>query len=167
MQVVAAVLFTLAVCAVSVIAQAPEPFGIRVFEEVYLAKDDGNGNPGETATEFAPGDVPIHCVVVLGTGSTATVRMDLIAVDVRGVRPESKIISTTYKTKEAQDRVLFNGRPSKVWFAGVYRADIYIDGSLIGKFPFIVKAADAAPRPVLNSHPKGPVKPRSATAKKT
>ena len=167
MQVVVTVLFTVAVCAVSAFAQPPEPAEARLFERVYLAKDDGAGNPGEETAEFAPGDVPIHCVVVLSGASTATVRMDLIAVSVAGIRPESKIISTSYTTKDLQDRVFFNGRPSKMWFTGGYRADIYIDGILVGKFPFTVKGAGQPPKPAMNFQPKQLVKPRSATAKKT
>lgn len=168
MQVVVAVLFTVAVCAISVYSQAPpQPAEAQLFERVYLAKDDGAGKPGEAATEFAPDDIPIHCVVVLGGSSTATVRMDLIAVNVAGVRAESKIISSTYTTKELQDRVFFNGRPSKLWFAGAYRADIYIDGNLVGKFPFTVKGSAAVPKPAMNFQPKHTVKPRSETAKKT
>jgi hypothetical protein len=167
LHVVVTLLFTVAVCAVSVLAQPPEPAEARLFERVYLAKDDGAGKPGEETSEFAPGDIPIHCVVVLSGASTATVRMALIAVSVAGIDPEREIISTTYTTKEMQDRVFFNGRPSKLWFVGSYRADIYIDGTLVGKFPFIVKGAREAPKPAMNFQPKQPVKPRSATAKKT
>jgi len=166
LQVFAAILFAVALCAVSVVSQPPEPAEARIFEQVYLAKDDGAGNPGAAATEFTPSDIPIHCVVVLSGASAVTVRMDLIAVNVPGLRPESKIISTTYTTKDLQDRVYFNGRPGKVWFAGGYRADIYIDGNLVGRYPFAVKGGPA-PKPAMNYQPKQPVKPRTATAKKT
>lgn len=117
------------------------------LQEVYLAKGDGFGGPGEPAGEFLTTDVPIYCVVVLRRPSTAVVKMDLIAADVPGLRPGSKIISTTFTTSAGQDRVIFNGRPQKAWFAGVYRADIYIDGAAAGKIEFRI-AADAATKPV-------------------
>ncbi len=150
-----------------IMAQPPEPAENRVFEEVYLAKDDGSGNPGDEAAEFAPTDIPIHCVVVLAKASPATVRMDLIAVSVPGVRPGSKpIISTSYTTKDLQDRVFFAGRPEKLWIAGTYRADIFVDGNLVGKYPFVIRAT-SPPKPAIKSQQKQPVKLRSATAKKT
>jgi hypothetical protein len=167
LQVVVKLTLLIFVSAIAVMAQPPEPAENRVFEEVYLAKDDGTGNPGEAAKEFVATDIPIHCVVVLSNSSSVTVRMDLMAVSVPGVRPESKVISTSYTTKDLQDRVYFNGRPHKLWIAGTYRADIYIDGNLVGKFPFQIKGPAPAPKPAMNYQPKQPVKPRSATAKRT
>ena len=92
--------------------------------------------------------------------------MDLIAVSVAGVKPESKVISTSYTTRDLQDRVLFNGKPHKLWIAGTYRADIYIDGNLVGKFPFLIKAPVVS-KPAMNYQPKQSPKPRSTTAKRT
>lgn len=165
MQVVVKLALFLLVSAAAVAAQPPRPAETAVFEEVYLAKDDGAGSPGEPGIVFAPTDIPIHCVVILGGSSPVTVRMDLIAASVPGVRAESKVISTSYTTKDQQDRVHFNGRPHKLWIAGAYRADIYIDGNLVGKFPFTIKPA-AAPKPAMQFQPKQPLKPRSTTAKR-
>ncbi len=168
MQVVVKVLLVILASAAFASAQPPEPAGNRVFEEVYLARDDGFGKPGDPATEFAATDIPIHCVVVLSSSSPVTVKMDLIAENVPGVRAGSKVISSSYTTKDLQDRVLFHGKPHKLWIAGVYRADIYIDGNLVGKYPFRIKGAAADPKPpVMNYQPKQPAKPRSATAKRT
>ena len=167
LQVAFKFIILILVSAAAIAAQPPEPMENRVFEEVYLAKDDGAGNPGEAATEFISTDVPIHCVVVLGKASSATVKMDLIAVSVAGVKPESRVISTSYTTKGLQDRVLFNGKPQKLWIAGTYRADIYVDGILVGKFPFVIKGAGVEPKPAMNYQPKQQVKPRSTTAKRT
>lgn len=148
-------------------SQPPEPLENRLFEQVYLAKDDGSGNPGEAMTEFTVSDIPIHCVVVLSNASSVTVKMKLIAVRVAGVDPEKEVVSTSYTTKNMQDRVFFNGRPQKLWVPGTYRADIYIDGVLVGKFPFSIKGPA---KPALNFQPRSPVQPvkaKSATAKKT
>ena len=165
MQVVVTALFIVLVCSFSAIAQAPEPALPAFFDKVYLAKDDGSGNPGEEAVEFLLTDVPIHCVVLLSTDKPVTVKMDLIAENVPGVKPALKVISTSFTTDEMQDRVYFNGRPKKVWFPGVYRADIYIDGVLAGKFPFTVKGLAAAQPPASNFQPKASAK-RAAAGKK-
>lgn len=149
-------------------SQPPEPAEARLFEKVYLARDDGAGKPGEESTEFTPSDIPIHCVVVLSNAQTVTVKMELFAVNVAGIRPDAKpVVSTSYTTKDYQNEVYFNGRPRGLWLAGSYRADIYIDGNLVGKFPFRVKGSAVTPKPALNFQPKQPVKPRTATAKKT
>lgn len=164
MQVVVTALFMALVCAASAMAQAPEPARPPLFEKVYLAKDDGAGNPGEEADEFLPTDIPIHCVVMLSTVSPVTVRMSLIAENVPGIKLASEIISTRFTTDDTQDRVFFNGRPKKVWFPGIYRADIYIDGVLAGKFSF--KVTGTAVQPAANSfQPKAPVK-RNTPGKK-
>lgn len=167
MQVVVKLLLLILVLAAAAAAQPPEPAENRPFEEVYLARDDGSGNPGDPATEFVSTDIPIHCVVVLAKATPVTVRMSLIAVSVGGVAAEKEIISTSFTTKELQDRVLFNGKPYKQWIAGTYRADIYIDGKLAGKFPFVIRGAAMAPKPAMRFQPKQPVKPRSVTAKRT
>lgn len=153
------------VFAASVTAQAPEPAVPALFEKVYLAKDDGSGNPGEEAVEFLSTDIPIHCVVVLGEASPVTVRMDLIAENVPGIKPASKVISTSFTTDDLQDRVFFNGRPKKVWFPGVYRADIFIDGVLAGKFAFTIKGPTVMPVPASNFQPKSPAKRNTARKK--
>lgn len=155
---------------IAVMSQPPQPAESQLFEQVYLAKDDGRGNAGEAATEFAPTDIPIHCVVILSNASSVTVKMVLIAVNVAGVKGEREVVSTSYTTKDMQDRVFFNGRPHKLWVPGGYRADIYIDGNLVGKLPFIVKGPPASAKPALNfqpRQPKQPVRPRSTTAKRT
>src|SRR3954454_1687772 len=48
-------------------------------EEVYLAKDDGNGKAGEQVTEFRTTDVPIYCVVLLESNSSTVVKMNFVA----------------------------------------------------------------------------------------
>lgn len=160
-------LFLVAVCSIAVTAQPPQVAEAQLFEQAYLAKDNGFGQPGEASTVFSVTDIPIHCVVVLSNIDSATVKMDLIAVSVRGLKADSEIISTSYTTKDMQDRVFFNGRPNKLWFAGEYRADIYIDGNLVGKFPFTITGPAGVPGPAMNLQPKKTERPRPAAAKKT
>lgn len=108
-------------------------------QDVYLAKDDGKGQPGAAATVFQPSDIPIYCVVQLDSTVSATVKMNLIAENVPGVKNETKVVSTSYTTKSGENRVDFNGRPVGKWTAGRYRADIYVDGKLSKNLSFDIK----------------------------
>ncbi|MEP6902281.1 MAG: hypothetical protein ABJA66_11055 [Actinomycetota bacterium] len=103
-------------------------------EEIYLAKDNGEGKAGEVAENFLTTDIPIYCVVMLDSSKPATVKMNFVAVDVKGVKAETKVLSVSYKTNGKQNRVNFTGKPEGVWTAGNYRIDIFIEGKLaVGK----------------------------------
>ena len=129
----AAILFF---CACAGLAQgASSP----TIEEVYLAKDDGNGKAGDQALEFAPTDVPIHCVVMLGLAAKVTVKMNFVAVAVPGVRADTKVVSASYTTTDTQNRVNFTGRPDGWWTPGRYRVDIFIDGKPQKELEFAIK----------------------------
>jgi hypothetical protein len=133
--------------------------------EVYFAKDDGTGKAGEEATSFITTDVPIYCVVQLDSALPTTVKMNLVAVAVPGVKAETKVVSTTYTTKDSQDRVNFSGRPAGQWVAGRYRVDIFIGNSAVVSREFAVQKAVQArpvarpstPKPADKSGLAGPV----------
>jgi hypothetical protein len=134
--------------------------------EIYLAKDDGTGKAGEEATSFVTTDVPIYCVVQLGSAQPTTVKMNLVAVAVPGVKAETRVVSTTYTTKDNQDRVNFSGRPVGQWVAGRYRVDIFVGNSQVASREFAVqKAIQAKPvtrpsyiKPSDRSRLAGPIK---------
>lgn len=133
--------------------------------EIYLAKDDGSGNAGDEATSFITTDVPIYCVVQLDSAMPVTVRMNLVAVAVRGVKAETRVVSSAYTTKENQNRVNFSGRPVGQWVAGRYRVDIFVgDSPAVSREFAVQKAAQAKPitKPANKSSDKsrlaGPVK---------
>ena len=109
------------------------------IQDVYLAKDDGKGQPGTAATVFHPTDIPIFCVVQLDSATSVTVKMNLIAEDVPGVKAETKVVSTSYTTRNGENRVDFDGRPAGKWTAGRYRADIYVDGKLSKNLSFDIR----------------------------
>lgn len=131
--------------------QLPKP-GIS---EIYLAKDDGTGKAGKAATgNFVTTDVPIYCVVILNSSVPATVKMNLIAVAVAGVKAETRVVSTTYTTRDNEDRVNFTGRPAGQWVPGRYRVDIFLDGQPAISREFAVqKAVQAKPltKPAANT----------------
>jgi len=140
-------LFVALVAAVAVPAQAPSA-NSNGIAEMYLAKDDGSGGPGETAIEFLPTDIPIYCVVQLSLSIPTTVKMNLVAVKVLGVKPETRVVSTSYETKDRQDRVDFTGRPVGQWVAGKYRVDVFINGTQAASREFTVVAArPRSPKP--------------------
>ena len=129
----------LLLCGCAAFAQDGKPTMPATVEDVYLARDDGSGKAGEVVTEFAAGDVPIHCMVVLDSSAKVTVKMNFVAVAVPGVKADSKVVSASYTTTELQDRVNFTGRPDGRWTPGRYRVDIFVDGRPQKRLEFSIK----------------------------
>jgi hypothetical protein len=142
------------------------------LEELYLAKDDGTGKAGDVVTTFSTSDIPIHCIVQLDSVRIASIKMNLVAVKVPGVKPETKVVTTSYTTKANQNQVNFTGKPDGVWTAGRYRVDIFLDGKLARSYDFLIEKATgekvpAADDKAVNSfQPKQPAKPRPRNTKK-
>ena len=113
--------------------------------EIYLAKDDGTGKAGDEATSFVTTDVPIYCVVLLESALPTTVMMNLVAVAVPGVKADTKVVSSSYTTKDDQDRVNFTGKPAGQWVAGRYRVDIFVGGVPVISREFAVQKAVQVP----------------------
>lgn len=125
-------------------AQPPEPVSdakTDVVEDVYLAKDDGKGKAGDVVESFSTGDIPIHCIVMLVKADPVAVKMNLVAVKVAGVKPESRVVSTGYTTKQGQDRVFFTGRPDGKWTAGTYRVDVFVGGKKERSLTFEIRGS--------------------------
>ncbi len=139
----AAIIFAIFCASTAAFAQ-DEPIGPPVIETVYLAKDDGEGRAGDEVTEFGVNDVPIHCVILLDRNGKMTVKMNFVAVKVAGVRPETKVVSSSYTTSERQNRINFTGQPDGRWVPGSYRVDIFVDGKPARKVEFEIKGTAAA-----------------------
>lgn len=112
--------------------------------EIYLAKDDGTGKAGEEASSFVTTDVPIYCVVLLGSATPVTVKMNLVAVAVAGVRPDTRVVSTSYTTRDNENRVNFTGRPAGQWVPGRYRVDVFVGARPVASREFAVQKASQA-----------------------
>ena len=127
------------VASVAALAQTDpqKPAGV---EELYLAKDDGNGKAGEQVSEFATTDVPIYCIVLLSAPQKVTVKMNFVAVGVAGMKADTKVVTTSYTTKEGQNRVNFAGRPEGKWPPGKYRVDIFLDGKAAKALEFDIRS---------------------------
>ncbi len=106
--------------------------------KLSLAREDAEGNIIEGVSSFSPKDIPIYCYVDLNTSKPITVKLDFIAVKVKGMRPNSKLISISYKTKNGEDMVTFTGRPEKTWLVGSYRVDILLNGKAASSKTFEV-----------------------------
>ncbi len=99
-------------------------------EGISLARDGGDGKPGEASTKFVTTDVPIHCLVTLNSNNPATVKMNFVAASANGLKPETVLLTVSFKTNGKQTGVRFNASPGEgnLWAAGKYRVDIFIDG---------------------------------------
>ncbi|MCB1026049.1 MAG: hypothetical protein KDB79_16755 [Acidobacteria bacterium] len=104
-----------------------------------LARKDSDGNIDEDIKVFSPKDIPIYCYVDLKSPAPVEVKLNFIAVKVKGIRPNSKIISISYKLKNGEDNVTFTGKPEKNWFTGTYRVDILIENKLVVSKTFEVE----------------------------
>lgn len=130
-----------------------------IIAEIYLAKQDADGKAGEPTEQFLVTDVPIFCVVRLYAPGVAAVKMEFIAAKVPGVKPDSKVVSSSYTTKENEDRVNFTGRPQGQWVAGKYRVDVFIGDKKVRNIDFEIKPASSeAQKPVLTKPPRKPAK---------
>ncbi|MBK9163705.1 MAG: hypothetical protein IPM21_07320 [Acidobacteria bacterium] len=151
-------LLMLLLCPVAAEAQS-EPITGAVAD-AFLALANGDDGPGEESAEFKTTDNPIYCVVNLSGTDPQTVRMKLVAVRVAGLREGSQIVSTSYTTKDGENIVQFTGGPSKVWFVGKYRAEIFVDDKLEKTLEFDVKGPAAVPSSAFTEKPKQPPAPR-------
>ena len=153
------VIFTLTAFAQGDVPPAP------AVEEVYLARDDGNGKAGDEVTSFATTDVPIYCVVLLDANAKVTVKMNFVAVNVAGVRAETKVVTASYTTKEGQNRVNFTGRPEGKWTPGKYRVDLFLDGKPASKLEFEIKGPAAGVNSAATNF-REPPPPKTKTQKR-
>ncbi len=150
-------LTTIIACSLCIFAQGSDESSVAVgVSEIYLAKDDGSGKAGDQATSFVTTDVPIYCVVHLESPTSVTVRMNLVAVAVLGVKAETQVVSTSYTTKGKEDRVNFSGRPAGPWVAGRYRVDVFVDDRPAVSREFAVQ------KPIQAKPTSNPSAPRSS-----
>ncbi|MBK9215055.1 MAG: hypothetical protein IPM59_05565 [Chloracidobacterium sp.] len=158
MRNIVLLILMLGVCPLAALSQ-PAPAVAPTVEEVYLAKDDGNGKAGEQVSEFATTDIPIHCIVLLDSAAKVTVKMNFVAVSVSGVKAETKVVTASYTTKEGQNRVYFTGRPDGRWTPGKYRVDLFLDGKAATNVAFEIKSSGVNAGNSFRPSGKPPAKP--------
>lgn len=108
-------------------------------EEIALARGGENGEAGEITNKFYTTDVPIYCIIKLDSGKSVNVKMNIVAVKADGYKPETKVITVSYTTKENHNKVTFNASPEKVWSAGTCRVDILINGKIADSLSFEIE----------------------------
>lgn len=134
------------------------------IETIALARDNGSGKAGEETDIFYTKDIPIYCIVRLNSLKPATVKMNLVAVKVAGVKAETKVITVSYKTNGNQNRVNFTGKPQGIWAAGMYRIDIFIDDKPAGSKDFEIQKS---PQDVEKETKQKQLPPKTTTKPKT
>ena len=147
-------------------AQSDAPLKPAI-EELYLARDNGEGKAGDQVSDFRTNDIPIYCVVLLETNQKVTVKMNFVAVSVAGVKPETKVVTASYTTRENQNRVNFTGTPDGKWTPGKYRVDIFLDGKPAKNIEFEIKGAGGNPSTNALRFEDTPQPPKPKPARKT
>lgn len=117
-------------------------------EEIALFRSDGKGNVGEATDKFTTIDRPIYCSVTLDSTKTAAVKMIIVAARAAGLKPETKVVTVNYATKENQNQIVFDASPNGVWAAGSYRADVYVNGKLAKSLAFEIEKSAKETAPV-------------------
>lgn len=119
-------------------AETPVESG-SVIKEIYIAKDDGSGKPGDRTNKFQPGDRTIHCVVTLNEAKAGTdMKFSWWIVDADGTQNQ-KIKDIDYVTKALENTIRGHLSLPQDWPTGKYKVQIYVDGNLDRTVPYTVE----------------------------
>jgi hypothetical protein len=100
------------------------------IKEIHMAKDDGNGSPGDETDSFAPSDRTIHCVANLKTAKSGTaMKFSWWIVDADGSKNQ-KIKEIDYTTHALENVVHGHLTLPQDWPVGKYKVQIYVNGDL-------------------------------------
>jgi hypothetical protein len=100
------------------------------IKEIHMAKDDGNGGPGDETDTFAPGDRTIHCVATLRQAKSGTaMRFSWWIVDADGSKNQ-KVKDIDYNTRALENVVHGHLTLPQDWPTGKYKVQIYVNGDL-------------------------------------
>ena len=99
-------------------------------EDIILFKDDGNGNRGDETESFLTTDKPLHCQILLDSEKAVTVKMEMVAVEVKGMKAGAKTVVISFKTNGKQNVVNFNFNPQTFWNAGKYKINVFVNNIL-------------------------------------
>lgn len=130
------------------------------IEQISLWRADGEGNATEETESFLTTDKPLLFRVQLNSTNRATVKMVLVAVNVPGLRRETKSITVSFTTNGKQNVVNFTAMPENLWLAGKYRADLFINNKPAGNKEFMIEKPPAPTEK--ETVPKTDVKPKTA-----
>lgn len=102
----------------------------QAIKEIHMAKDDGNGAPGDETDSFEPSDRTIHCVTTLKTAKSGTqMKFSWWIVDADGTKNQ-KIKDIDYSTRALENIVHGHLTLPQDWPVGKYKVQIYVNGDL-------------------------------------
>ena len=100
------------------------------IKEIHMAKDDGNGAPGDETDSFEPGDRTIHCVTTLKAAKSGTqMRFAWWGIDAGGVQ-NKKFQEISYTTRARENVIHGHLTYPKDWPTGKYKVQVYVNGDL-------------------------------------
>ena len=100
------------------------------IKEIYTAKDDGSGQPGDHTNTFAPGDRTIHCVATLKEAKAGTeMKFSWWIVDADGTQ-NKKVKDIDYTTKALENVIHGHLSLPQDWPKGKYKVEVYVNGNL-------------------------------------
>lgn len=100
------------------------------IKEIYMAKDDGSGQPGDHTSTFEPGDHTIHCVATLKEASSGTaMKFSWWIVDADNTQ-NKKIKDIDYSTKALENVIHGHLSLPQDWPKGKYKVQVYVNGDL-------------------------------------
>lgn len=102
----------------------------NVIQEIHMAKDDGDGRPGDETDTFDPGDRTVHCVTKLKNAKSGTqMRFVWWIVDADNTQNQ-KIKEIEYRTRALENVVHGHLTVPQDWPAGKYKVQVYVNGDL-------------------------------------
>jgi hypothetical protein len=109
------------------------------LKDLYMAKDDGNGQPGSHTNTFAPGDRTIHSVATLKEAKAGTqMKFSWWIVDADGSQNQ-KIKDIDYSTKALESVIHGHLTLPQDWPTGKYKVQVYVNGNLDRTVPYTVQ----------------------------
>jgi hypothetical protein len=100
------------------------------IKDIHMAKDDGNGAPGDETNSFETSDRTIHCVVDLKEAKSGTkMKFSWWIVDADGTQNQ-KIKDIDYSTRAFENVVHAHLTLPQDWPQGKYKVQVYINGDL-------------------------------------
>jgi hypothetical protein len=116
----------------------PTPTNVRVTK-VYMARDNGSGEPGDEAETFSPSDHTVHCMIELDHAAEGTmIRFDWIGVDA-GEWQNHSLKQLDYTTKALENKVHAHLTLPRDWPEGEYKVDVYLNDQLARSITYKVE----------------------------
>lgn len=141
-------------CGFSAFAQTEDV----AIEQISLWRVDTEGKASEETNGFLTTDKPLLFRIQLNSFKSATVKMVLVAVNVPGLKPETKSVTISFTTNGKQNVVNFRANPESLWVAGKYRADVFINNKPAGNKEFMIEkspnSTEKETLPKTNAKPK-------------